>query len=65
LGTYCRRICRGVEREITIAAKKKERYRLALEAIQRTAGRLGLKDGAIGECPGEITLGRGITGGAD
>jgi hypothetical protein len=30
------------------AARKKDTYRLALEAIQRMAGRLGLKVGAIG-----------------
>jgi len=40
---------RGVDREIITAAKKKEIYRLADEAIHRMAGRLGLKLGAIPE----------------
>lgn len=47
------------------AARKKEMYRLADDAIQRIAGRLGLKLGAIAECPGVGILGIGITGGWD
>jgi hypothetical protein len=56
---------RGVDREIITAAKKKEIYRLAEDAIQRIAGRLGLNVGAIAECPGVGILGIGITGGCD
>jgi hypothetical protein len=63
LGTYCRRRLRGVEREISTAAKKKEIYRLADDAIQRIAGRVGLKLGAIPEYPGAGMLGIGIMGG--
>jgi hypothetical protein len=48
-GTYCRRRLRGAESEIRTAARKKEIYRDALDAIQRIAGRLGLKLGAIAE----------------
>jgi hypothetical protein len=62
---YWRRRLRGVESEMRTAAMKKEIYRLALDAIQRMAGRLGLKDGAIPEYPGVGTLGIGITGGWD
>lgn len=51
--------------EIITAAKKKAMYRLADEAIQRIAGRLGLKVGAIPEYPGAGMLGIGITGGCD
>jgi hypothetical protein len=65
LGIYWRRRLRGVESEIATAARKKEIYRDALEAIQRIAGRLGLKLGAIAACPGVGTLGIGIIGGAD
>jgi len=54
---------RGVEREISTAAKKKEIYRLADDAIQRIAGRVGLKLGAIPEYPGAGMLGIGIMGG--
>ena len=46
-------------------ARKKEMYRVELLAIQRIAGRLGLKLGARAECPGDATLGIGIIGGAD
>jgi hypothetical protein len=48
-GTYWRRRLRGAESEIRTAARKKEIYREALDAIQRMAGRLGLKLGAIAE----------------
>jgi hypothetical protein len=48
-----------------MAARKKERYRLADDAIQRIAGRVGLKDGTIPECPADITLGMGMRGDAD
>jgi hypothetical protein len=40
---------RGVDREIITAAKKKEIYRLAEDAIHRIAGRLGLNVGAMAE----------------
>jgi hypothetical protein len=56
---------RGAESEIRTAARKKEIYRDALDAIQRMAGRLGLKDGAIPECPGVGILGMGMIGEAD
>ncbi len=56
---------RGVDREIRTAARKKEIYREALDAIQRMAGRLGLKLGAIAEWPGVGTLGMGMMGEAD
>jgi hypothetical protein len=46
-----------------IAARKKEIYKLAEDAIQCMAGKLGLKDGAMGECPGFGILGIGIMGG--
>ncbi len=49
LGTYWRRRLRGVDMEIATAARKKEIYREALDAIHRMAGRLGLKVGAIAE----------------
>jgi hypothetical protein len=45
------------------AARKKETYKLAFPSIYRTAGRDGLKVGAIAECPGDITLGIGAIGG--
>jgi hypothetical protein len=35
------------------------------DAIQRIAGKLGLKVGAIAECEPPIVLGKGINGGAD
>jgi hypothetical protein len=54
---------RGVEREIITAAKKNEIYKLAEDAIQRIAGRVGLNVGAIPEYPGAGMLGIGITGG--
>jgi hypothetical protein len=54
-----------VDREIITAARKKAMYRLADDAIQRMAGRLGLKVGAIPEYPGAGILGMGITGGCD
>jgi len=38
-----------VDKEITTAARKNAIYRVADEAIQRIAGRLGLKVGAIAE----------------
>jgi hypothetical protein len=38
-----------VDNEIATAARKKEIYRDRLDAIQRIAGRLGLKVGAIAE----------------
>jgi hypothetical protein len=47
------------------AAMKKEMYRLADDAIQRIAGRLGLKVGAMPEYPGAGMLGMGMTGGCD
>ncbi len=56
---------RGVDIEMMTAAKKNAMYRLADDAIQRIAGRLGLKVGAIAECPGVGILGIGITGGCD
>jgi hypothetical protein len=40
---------RGVEREIITAAKKKEIYRLAEDAIHRMAGSVGLNVGVIPE----------------
>jgi hypothetical protein len=40
---------RGVDNEITTAARKKEIYRDADDAIHRIAGSVGLKLGAIGE----------------
>jgi hypothetical protein len=45
------------------AAKKNEIYRLAFTAIHRIAGSEGLKEGAMGECPGDDILGNGINGG--
>jgi hypothetical protein len=56
---------RGVDNEITTAARKKEIYRDADDAIQRIAGSVGLKLGAIGEWPGLDILGIGIIGDAD
>jgi hypothetical protein len=54
-----------MDNEMMTAARKKEMYRLAEEAIQRIAGKVGLKEGAIVEYPGEGILGIGITGGCD
>lgn len=54
-----------MDREIITAARKKEIYRLAEDAIHRIAGRLGLNVGTIAECPGVGMLGIGITGGCD
>jgi hypothetical protein len=48
-GTYCSNRLRGVDSEIATAARKKEIYRERVDAIQRMAGRLGLKVGAIAE----------------
>lgn len=47
------------------AARKKEMYSEADDAIQRIAGRVGLKDGTIPELPGADMLGIGIMGDAD
>jgi hypothetical protein len=38
-----------MDNEMIAAARKKAMYRLAEEAIQRIAGSVGLKDGAIVE----------------
>jgi hypothetical protein len=54
-----------VDREMTTAARKNAIYMEADEAIQRIAGRLGLKVGAIAEWPGAGMLGIGMTGGCD
>lgn len=56
---------RGVDREMITAARKKAIYMLADDAIQRIAGRLGLNEGAIAECPGLGILGIGMMGGCD
>jgi hypothetical protein len=54
---------RGAEREIITAARKKATYKVVWENMKRRAGRLGLKLGAIPECPGVGTLGIGTIGG--
>lgn len=54
-----------MDNEMIAAARKKAMYRLAEEAIQRIAGNVGLKDGAMVEYPGAGILGIGITGGCD
>jgi hypothetical protein len=38
-----------MDNEMMTAARKKEMYRLAEEAIQRIAGNVGLKEGAMVE----------------
>jgi hypothetical protein len=43
-------------------ARKNAMYVVADDAIHRIAGRLGLKVGAIGECPGFDILGIGTMG---
>jgi hypothetical protein len=40
---------RGIDNEMMPAARKKAMYRLAEEAIQRIAGSVGLKEGAMVE----------------
>jgi hypothetical protein len=54
---------RGVDSDIITAAKKKAIYKLADDAINRIAGKLGLNVGAIPEYPGAGILGIGMTGG--
>jgi hypothetical protein len=65
LGTYWSIMLRGADKEMTMAAKKKEMYKVVLETMNRMAGKLGLKLGAMAECPGDITLGIGAIGPAD
>jgi hypothetical protein len=52
-----------VDNEIITPARKMEIYNVVLENINLMAGKLGLKVGAIAECPGVAILGMGITGG--
>jgi hypothetical protein len=47
LGMYWRSRLRGVDREMTTAARKKEKYRRKLRNMNAIAGRVGLKDGVI------------------
>jgi hypothetical protein len=44
-------------------ARKMEIYKVVLENINLIAGKLGLKVGAIAECPGVAILGIGTIGG--
>jgi hypothetical protein len=43
-------------------ARKMEMYSVVLENINLIAGKLGLKVGAIPECPGVVMLGIGMIG---
>jgi hypothetical protein len=52
-----------VDSEIIAPARKMAIYRVVCVNMNRIAGRLGLKEGTIPECPGVGTLGMGITGG--
>ena len=51
--------------EMMTAARKNEMYSVEFEATHRIAGRLGLKLGAIIECPGDETPGIDMSGPAD
>jgi hypothetical protein len=44
---YWRSRLRGVDKEMTTAARKKEKYRRKLRNMNAIAGRVGLKDGVI------------------
>jgi len=54
---------RGVDNEIIAPAKKIAIYIVVLENMNLIAGKLGLKLGAIPECPGVGILGIGMIGG--
>jgi hypothetical protein len=56
---------RGVESEIITAAAKNAMYSVEFPNMNRIAGSVGLKLGAMGECPGLIMLGMGMIGGCD
>jgi hypothetical protein len=56
---------RGVESDTIAPARKIAMYSVVFANRKRMAGRLGLKLGAIAECPGVGTLGRGMMGGCD
>ena len=63
LGTYWRSRLRGVESEMMAPARKIAMYIVVCVNMKRIAGRLGLKEGTIPECPGEDMLGMGTMGG--